>query len=81
MAHSPLKMFKQFHNKRVLVSGQGPIHEISMNLGFTNVCTVEDIRNAFPVLDVVDQKRRDTMVMINSYSYLIALNYEAENAS
>ena len=63
MAHSPLKMFKQFHNKRVLVSGQGPILEISKNLGFTNVCTVEDIRKAFPVLDVVDQKRRDNMVM------------------
>ncbi|XP_046654424.1 haloacid dehalogenase-like hydrolase domain-containing 5 isoform X1 [Daphnia pulicaria] len=62
MAHSPLKMFKQFHNKRVLVSGQGPIHEISKNLGFTNVCTVEDIRKAFPVLDVVDQKRRETML-------------------
>lgn len=62
MAHSPLKMFKQFHNKRVLVSGQGPIHEISKNLGFTNVCTVDDIRKAFPVLDVVDQRRRDNMV-------------------
>lgn len=69
MAHSPLKMFKQFHNKRVLVSGQGPIHEISKNLGFTNVCTVEDIRNAFPVLDVVDQKRRDKMVSIQKLFY------------
>lgn len=61
MAHSPLKMFKLFHDKRVLVSGQGPIREISKNLGFTNVCTVEDIRKAFPVLDVVDQKKRENM--------------------
>lgn len=63
MAHSPLKMFKLFHDKRVLVSGQGPIREISKNLGFTNVCTVEDIRKAFPVLDVVDQKKRENMVI------------------
>ena len=25
MSHSPLKMFPQFHDKHVLVSGQGPI--------------------------------------------------------
>lgn len=61
MAHSPLKMFKQFHNKRVLISGQGPIREISRQLGFTNVCTVKDIRNAYPMLDVVDQKRRENL--------------------
>jgi len=61
MAHSPLKMFKQFHNKRVLVSGQGPIREISKQLGFTNVCTVKDIRNAYPMLDVIDQKRRENL--------------------
>lgn len=61
MAHSPLRMFKQFHNRRVLVSGQGPLKEIADGLGFTNVCTVEDVRQAFPVLDVVDQKRRETL--------------------
>lgn len=81
MAHSPLKMFKQFHNKRVLVSGQGPIHEISKNLGFTNVCTVEDIRKAFPVLDVVDQKRRETMVMNYSQFFLTKLKYSNELSS
>ena len=76
MAHSPLKMFKQFHNKRVLVSGQGPIHEISKQLGFTNVCTVEDIRRAFPVLDVVDQKRRDNMVrlFLQEFNFYCQLN-------
>jgi len=63
MAHSPLKMFKQFHNKRVLVSGQGPIREISKQLGFTNICTVKDIRKAYPMLDVVDQKRRENLVI------------------
>ena len=67
MAHSPLKMFKQFHNKRVLVSGQGPIREISKQLGFTNVCTVKDIRNAYPMLDVIDQKRRENLVTFHHF--------------
>lgn len=61
MAHSPLKMFKQFHDKRVLVSGQGPLMEIAHQLGFTDVCTVDDVRRAYPVLDVVNQKRRQEM--------------------
>lgn len=61
MAHSPLKMLKEFHNKRVLVSGQGPIREISKNLGFTNICTVEDLQKAFPVLDVVDHRKLERL--------------------
>lgn len=64
MAHSPLKMFKQFHDKRVLVSGQGPLMEIAHQLGFTDVCTVDDVRRAYPVLDVVNQKRRQEMVIL-----------------
>lgn len=61
MAHSPLKMLKEFHDKRVLVSGQGPIREISKNLGFTNMCTVENIQEAFPVLDVVDHRKLERL--------------------
>ena len=29
MAHSPLKMFDQYFNKQVLISGQGPTTEIA----------------------------------------------------
>lgn len=29
LSHSPLKMFRQFHDRHVLVCGQGPIYEIS----------------------------------------------------
>ena len=29
MSHSPLRIFPQFHNKHVLVSGQGPVVEIA----------------------------------------------------
>ncbi|XP_069693063.1 haloacid dehalogenase-like hydrolase domain-containing 5 [Periplaneta americana] len=58
MAHSPLRMFHQFHNKRVLISGQGPIVDIAKNLGFTKVTTIDQMRGTFPMLDAVDHKRR-----------------------
>ncbi|XP_038061453.1 haloacid dehalogenase-like hydrolase domain-containing 5 [Patiria miniata] len=58
MSHSPLKMFPQFHDKHVLVSGQGPIKEIAKGLGFTRVTTVEEVRDMFPHLDMVDHQRR-----------------------
>jgi len=58
MAHSPLKMFTEFHDLHVLVSGQGPVQTIAQSLGFKKVTTMEDLRHAFPALDAVDHKRR-----------------------
>ncbi|PNF35572.1 Haloacid dehalogenase-like hydrolase domain-containing 5 [Cryptotermes secundus] len=58
MAHSPLRMFQQYHNKCVLISGQGPIVEIAKNIGFKKIITIDQMRNTFPVLDAVDHKRR-----------------------
>ncbi|TRY63500.1 hypothetical protein TCAL_00409 [Tigriopus californicus] len=60
MSHSPLKMFTKYHNRHVLVTGQGPVAEIAANLGFTNITTISQLRHAFPSLDVVDHKRRRT---------------------
>lgn len=70
MSHSPLKMFRQFHDKHVLVSGQGPVLEIAKNLGFTKVTTIETLRQTFPLLDMVDHHRRHVAVSINIYSWL-----------
>uniref|UniRef100_A0A2P2I1D4 Cat eye syndrome critical region protein 5-like n=1 Tax=Hirondellea gigas TaxID=1518452 RepID=A0A2P2I1D4_9CRUS len=58
MAHSPLKLFGHFMSKHMLVSGQGPVYEIAYNLGFRNITTMEVLRQAYPQLDCVDQKRR-----------------------
>ncbi|CAL9703494.1 unnamed protein product [Knipowitschia caucasica] len=58
MSHSPLRMFKKYHNKCVLVSGQGPVLEIAKNLGFNNVTSVDMLRETFPLLDMVDHNRR-----------------------
>lgn len=58
MAHSPLKLFDQFFDKQMLVSGQGPVKEIGYNLGFKKLTTIEDLQTTFPLLDCVDHKRR-----------------------
>merc|ERR1719295_1756640 len=60
LSHSPLRMYKEYHNKCVLLSGQGPIEEIARRIGFTNTITIDDIRSAFPFLDMVDHKPRPT---------------------
>ncbi|GAV09260.1 hypothetical protein RvY_18830 [Ramazzottius varieornatus] len=59
MAHSPLSMFQQYHHRHFLVSGQGPTREIANAVGFKNVTTVEELRDRFPALDVVDMRRRN----------------------
>lgn len=64
MSHSPLKMFKQFHDKHVLVSGQGPVYDIATKLGFTHVSTVEMLRHCFTNLDMVDHRRRKAAVSL-----------------
>ena len=64
MSHSPLRMMKQFHNKRCLISGQGPAVDIAKNLGFKNLVTIDELRQQHPQLDVVDHKRRTYAVSI-----------------
>ncbi|KAM8784864.1 haloacid dehalogenase-like hydrolase domain-containing 5 [Rhynchonycteris naso] len=58
LSHSPMRLFSQYHGKRMLVSGQGPLVENARALGFENVVTVDELRTAFPVLDMVDLQRR-----------------------
>ncbi|KAJ8016208.1 hypothetical protein DPEC_G00004800 [Dallia pectoralis] len=58
MSHSPLRMFTKYHEKCVLVSGQGPVLDIANNLGFQNVVSIDTLRESFPLLDMVDHNRR-----------------------
>ncbi|XP_064632443.1 haloacid dehalogenase-like hydrolase domain-containing 5 isoform X2 [Lineus longissimus] len=57
-AQTPLRVFKSYHDKYTLVLGQGPIREIASDLGFTNICTIDDIIRGFPLLDMVDHANR-----------------------
>ncbi|NXA14264.1 HDHD5 hydrolase, partial [Sapayoa aenigma] len=58
LSHSPLQLFRQFHQKCMLVAGQGPVEENAHNVGFNHVITIEALRKAYPLLDMVDQSRR-----------------------
>ncbi|KAM5148584.1 haloacid dehalogenase-like hydrolase domain-containing 5 [Mantella aurantiaca] len=58
MSHSPLRIFRQYHNKCVLVSGQGPVLDIAKYLGFSNPITVDSVCESYPFLDMVDHRRR-----------------------
>ncbi|XP_051011217.1 haloacid dehalogenase-like hydrolase domain-containing 5 [Acomys russatus] len=58
LSHSPMKLFLQHHKRRMLVSGQGPLVENARALGFQNVVTIDELRMAFPELDMVDLERR-----------------------
>ncbi|XP_076752051.1 haloacid dehalogenase-like hydrolase domain-containing 5 [Xylocopa sonorina] len=59
MAHSPLKLFQHFHNKQVLISGQGPIREIANELGFQKTITIQELVKNFPSLDYVNMEKRN----------------------
>ncbi|XP_041835942.1 haloacid dehalogenase-like hydrolase domain-containing 5 [Melanotaenia boesemani] len=60
LSHSPLHMMKSFHDKCVLVSGQGPVTQIASTLGFQKVVTIEQLSEQHPLLDMVDHNRRPT---------------------
>ncbi|KAM6980257.1 haloacid dehalogenase-like hydrolase domain-containing 5 [Aplochiton taeniatus] len=58
LSHSPLRMLEQYHDKCVLVSGQGPVMDIAKNVGFQKVVSIDMLREHFPLLDMVDHNRR-----------------------
>uniref|UniRef100_A0A663MW55 Haloacid dehalogenase-like hydrolase domain-containing 5 n=1 Tax=Athene cunicularia TaxID=194338 RepID=A0A663MW55_ATHCN len=66
LSHSPLRLFNQFHQKCMLVAGQGPVEENAEDLGFKHVVTIEALRKAYPLLDMVDQSRRPKELVISS---------------
>lgn len=59
MAHSPLRLFENFHDKQVLISGQGPIKEIAKELGFRKTVTIQELVKNFPSLDYVNMEKRN----------------------
>ncbi|CAF0787996.1 unnamed protein product [Adineta steineri] len=58
LAQTPICTFTEYHNKHVLISGQGPTEEIGRLLGFKSITTIEKVCKAFPDLDMVDHMNR-----------------------
>uniref|UniRef100_A0A8B9Z8S7 Haloacid dehalogenase like hydrolase domain containing 5 n=1 Tax=Buteo japonicus TaxID=224669 RepID=A0A8B9Z8S7_9AVES len=71
MSHSPLRMFKRYHEKCVLVSGQGPLLDIARDLGFCQPITIETLREKHPLLDVVDHDRRPNVLVSIFFSVVL----------
>jgi len=61
LSHSPLHLYKEYHDKCVLVCGQGPVKEIADGLGFTKTVTIADVKSTFPHLDTVDHSAKPVM--------------------
>ncbi|GFR66328.1 cat eye syndrome critical region protein 5, partial [Elysia marginata] len=57
-APTPAKLLREFHGQHTLVIGQEHRLEIAGELGFSNLCTIEDVREAYPLLDMVDHRNR-----------------------
>uniref|UniRef100_A0A0B7B3I6 Haloacid dehalogenase-like hydrolase domain-containing 5 n=1 Tax=Arion vulgaris TaxID=1028688 RepID=A0A0B7B3I6_9EUPU len=66
-APTPAKLLREFHNKYTLVIGQEHRLEIAKDLGFTDLCTIEDVKTAYPLLDMVDHTNR-VQVANNDYT-------------
>ncbi|KAI3384093.1 hypothetical protein SNEBB_006446 [Seison nebaliae] len=65
LAQSPLRNFTKFHDKNVLIIGQGNYREVAKELGFTNTCTVDDIIRYCPDLDMVDHQNRKRLLSLD----------------
>ncbi|XP_021370280.1 haloacid dehalogenase-like hydrolase domain-containing 5 isoform X1 [Mizuhopecten yessoensis] len=57
-APTPARLLTEYHDKHVLVVGQEYRQEIAKDIGFSKTCTIEDIREAYPFLDMVDHDNR-----------------------
>uniref|UniRef100_A0A665XAT6 Haloacid dehalogenase like hydrolase domain containing 5 n=1 Tax=Echeneis naucrates TaxID=173247 RepID=A0A665XAT6_ECHNA len=64
LSHSPLRTMKSFHDKCVLVSGQGPVTDIANTLGFQKVLSIEQLKEKHPLLDMVEHKKRPKVAPI-----------------
>ncbi|KJE89690.1 hypothetical protein CAOG_01123 [Capsaspora owczarzaki ATCC 30864] len=58
LSHTPLRMYEQYFNKTVLLIGQGPLKEIAASYGFQKTLDLDDMRKAFPLMDIVNMKVR-----------------------
>ncbi|CAF5057773.1 unnamed protein product, partial [Rotaria sp. Silwood1] len=62
LAQTPMRTLTDFHNKHVLVSGQGQAEDIARMIGFKSITTIENVCEAFPELDMVNHMNRSEMI-------------------
>lgn len=81
LAQTPMRTLTEYHNKHVLISGQGPTTQIGQLLGFKSITTVEAVCNAFPELDMVNHMNRAKLSdMIKTQSLVRDTNFRPIDA-
>ncbi|CAF2964370.1 unnamed protein product [Rotaria sp. Silwood2] len=81
LAQTPMRTLTQYHDKHVLISGQGPTEEIGRLLGFKSITTVEKVCEAFPELDMVNHMHRAKFsAMIETQSLVRDTNFRPIDA-
>lgn len=71
-APTPARLLTDLHPKHTLVIGQEHRLEIASSLGFNNCCTIEDLKEAYPLLDMVDHDNRN---YVAKHGYTENLNF------
>ncbi|CAF1345859.1 unnamed protein product [Rotaria sordida] len=67
LAQTLMRTLTDFHNKHVLISGQGQGEDIARMIDFKSITTIEKVCEAFPELDMIDhmnQARLNEMIRI-----------------
>lgn len=81
LAQTPMRTLTDYHNKHVLISGQGPTEEIGRMLGFKSITSVEKVCEAFPELDMVNHMNRAKFSeMIKNQSLVRNTNFQPIDA-
>jgi len=75
-----MRTLTEYHNKHVLISGQGPTEEIAKMIGFKSITTIEKVCAAFPELDMVNHTNRVKLVctdlpLLFSFSQQLFLSF------
>ncbi|CAF1420436.1 unnamed protein product [Rotaria sordida] len=58
LAQTSMRTLTDFHNKHILISGQGQVEDIARMIDFKSITTIEKVCEAFPELDMIDHMNR-----------------------
>lgn len=61
-APTPIEAFTSLHKKFSLVIGQGDVCTLAKENKLENVCTIDEVSKAYPLLDMVDSTKRSRVV-------------------
>ncbi|KAK2151583.1 hypothetical protein LSH36_358g01038 [Paralvinella palmiformis] len=64
LGQGPLEMYSEYHHKNCLIIGQGQLRQIAAELGFTNVYLMDEVMEAYPLLDASNHEKNTPLVAL-----------------